>query len=350
MKKNILIKISVLLDMIKGFIISVGLKLLIVLFICVILHNALKMTEISTKYSGKYKNLVPVYQSKMMNVYSVGYGDKTIVILPGFGSQSPIIQYKTLIDSLKDKYRVVVVEYFGYGYSMGISKERTNENIVYEIKTALDFLEIPNNYILMPHSISNMYAMYFSKAYPESVDAIISIDGLYPAEIKDEYYKLKMNDTVKNINFTSIVEYSGFARALSYIKPDIFYIDKMQEKNSIYTKDDIKVYRNRIGSSYLTRTMVREIKMAKQNMEQLKDFKYTDNLPVLQILSADTVKEYSDVKKNGDSKVDLNDLSQNVITNPNIQKTVTIKGDHMLQLSNTEELTKTIIDFLTSIE
>ena len=41
----------------------------------------------------------------------VGKGSKTIVILSGFGMQSPIIQYKTLVDGLKDEYKVVIVEY-----------------------------------------------------------------------------------------------------------------------------------------------------------------------------------------------------------------------------------------------
>ena len=349
MKNKVFLKIGVFFDVLKGFIISVGLKLLIVILFCTIIHNVLKMTELSSKYSGEYKNLIPIYQSKMLNVYSKGSGDKTIVILPGFGSQSPIMQYKPLIEAFKDEYRVIVIEYFGYGYSMEISEERTNENMASEIKLALDYLGISDKFILMPHSISNMYAMCFSIMYPEKVEAIISIDGLYPAEIKDDYYKIKMDDMKKNVNFTSIVEYTGFARILSYLKPSIFYIDKMKEMTNVYTSEDIKIYRNRIGSSYLTRTMVREINNTKQNMEQLKDFKYRDDLPVLQVLSSDTVKEYSDAKKNGDSKIDLKELSNNVISNYDIQKIVIINGDHMLQLTNINELAKEIRSFLINL-
>ena len=120
MLNKILFKIFGVLDAIKDFLVHWGLKILVLLFVCMILHNVVKMSEISTRYTGQYKNLVMVYpeENKMMNIYTVGEGPKTIVILAGFGSQSPIIQYKALADGLKDEYKVAIVEYFGYGYSM----------------------------------------------------------------------------------------------------------------------------------------------------------------------------------------------------------------------------------------
>lgn len=350
MLNKILFKIFGVFELIKEFFVTWGLKILLVLFVCMILHNVFKMSEISTRYTGQYKNLVMVYEEdkKMMNVYTVGEGPKTIVILAGFGSQSPIIQYKALAESLKDEYKVAIVEYFGYGYSMSMKKERNSENIVNEVKKALELYGVNGPYVLMPHSHSHIYAMHFQKAYPELVQGIVSIDGMIPAEINDEYYKNKQRDDVANINITSIFELTGFERILSYLREDIFYIDRMRTMPEIYGKEELNVYRNRIGSNYLSWTMIREINRLDENMNDAMDYKYPEHLPTLQILATDTVKQYEDAKKNLGAKVDLNELATSIITNPEIQKVETVEGDHMLHLTNVNDLAATIKLFLVT--
>lgn len=349
-KKFILLVFGII-DEIKDFLLVWGIRIGIFLFICMIFHNVVKMSEISTRYTGEYKKLVEVYpeENKMMNIYATGSGSKTIVILPGFGSQSPIMQYKTLVDGLKSSYRVVVVEYFGYGYSMGIDKERTNSNISYEIKKALESAEISGPYILMPHSLSNVYAMHFESTYPELVQAIISIDGLYPVEVKDKYHLQKQNDNIANIRMTSIFELTGFERVLSYVSPKAFYIDKMKAMPDIYGKEEISIYRNRIGSSYLTRTMVREIENIVNNMNEMQDYAYPEYLPVLSILSSDSVAQYDNAKAKLGASVDLKQIAEYSRTNTGIQKVQIVTGDHMLQLSNPNELLTKIENFLVTI-
>ncbi len=351
MLNKILFKIFGLFDAIKDFLVTWGIKIAVVIFILMILHNIVKMSEISSRYTGQYKKLVPVYEEedKMMNVYSIGEGPKTIVVLPGFGSQSPIIQYKTIAEGLKEQYKVVIVEYFGYGYSMSMKAHpRTNENIAAEIKKALESYGVQGPYILMPHSHSAVYAMYFQQAYPELVQGIISIDGKYPAELNEEYYQIKQREEKSNINITSIFELTGFERILSYVKEDIFYIDKMKKMPEMFGKEELSVYRNRIGSNYLSRTMVREINKLEENMKEMQNYVYPDYVPVLQILSSDTVKQYEEVKKNGEATVDLNELADKLITNPLIQTIQVVEGDHMLQLSNPDELNSTIRAFLAA--
>ena len=351
MLNKILFKIFGLFELIKEFLVTWGLKILLFLFICMILHNVFKMSEISTRYTGQYKNLVMVdeEEKKMMNIYTVGEGPKTIVILAGFGSQSPIIQYKALADGLKDEYKVAIVEYYGYGYSMSMKKDpRTNENIVNEVKKALEVYGVTGPYVLMPHSHSHIYAMHFQKTYPELVQGIVSIDGLVPTEINDTYYKTKQKDDIANINITSIFELTGFERILSYVREDIFYIDRMRTMPEIYGKEELNVYRNRIGSNYLSRTMVREINKLEDNMEELMDYKYPDYLPTLQILSSDTIKEYEEAKKNLGATVDHMDLSTSLVTNTDIQKIEVVEGDHMLHLTNVNDLVATIKLFLVT--
>ena len=350
MINKILFKIFGLFDLIKDFIVAWGLKILLFLLICMILHNVYKMSEISTRYTGQYKNLVMVdsESKKMMNVYTVGEGPKTLVILAEFGSQAPIIQYKALAEGLKDEYKVAIVEYFGYGYSMSMKKERSNENIVNEVKTALELYGVTGPYVLVPHDHSHIYAMHFQKAYPELVQGIVSIDGLIPSVINDTYHAQKQKDDTANINLTSLFELTGFERIVSYLREDIFYIDVMRTMPEIFGKEEISVYRNRIGSNYLTFTMLRERKKLEDNMKEVMDYQYPDNLPTLQILSSDTINQYNDAKKNFGATADINTLATSIITNSEIQKVEVIDGDHMLHLTNVNDLVATIKLFLAT--
>lgn len=334
-------------DSVRQFVLSVFMFVAITILICVVVHNVLKMGEISSKYSGEYKNLLAVSETKLMNVYVTGSGDKTVVILPDFGSQSPIIQYKAITDKLKDNYRVVVIEYYGYGFSMSAETERTNENIIAEIKKAMEKSNIYDKLILIPHGTSNVYAMYYQEKYPEDIEAIISIDGTYPCEINEEYLVNKVNDLKNNTVLTSIIELTGIFRVLSYVKPETFNIDKMQS-NISYEYEDISIYRNRIGSNHLTSSMVKEIRNLKTNMEEIKDYKYPGYLPVLNILSTETVKEYMEYKENGDTKKDLKLLIYDVITNSNTQKIVEVQGNHLIQLTNSDEVNSQINSFINS--
>lgn len=52
-----------------------------------------------------------------MNVLIQGEGKQTIVLIPGFGTGAPALDFKPLIDELSPFYKVVAVEPFGYGLS-----------------------------------------------------------------------------------------------------------------------------------------------------------------------------------------------------------------------------------------
>lgn len=348
MLNKILFKIFGLFDLLKDFLVHWGIRILLVVMVFMILHNVIKMSEVTTFYKGEYKTLVSGSEEtkKLMNVYTVGEGEKTIVILPEFGAQSPVIEYKTIVEALRNEYKVAVVEYYGYGYSMSTSVPRTNEKIASEIRMALQEREVYGPYVLVAHDTSNIYAMYFQEHYPDLVSSIISIDGWYPAEIEDSYRAEQIAKYVSNINLTSIFELTGFERIASYVSPKTFYIDKMQAIPNMYTKEDFSVYRNRIGSQYLSRTMVKEAQKLEENMMEMKDYKYPEELPVLEILATETVNMYNYDKEQKKTTITLKKLAEDVITKSDNQKIVEIKGDKQLQLTNSTELNATIKDFL----
>jgi len=345
--KGLLYSIAILLDNIRKFFVSTLIKLILIMLIVGIVHNVIKMSEISTRYTGQYKNLEFIYDSKMMNVYQTSDGEKTVVILAKYGTESPIIQYKNLMEELKVNYKVVVVEYFGYGYSMGTDKERTNEQIVSEVKTALEQAAIPGPYVFLTHGLSDIYAMEFQKEYPDLVSGIVSIDPVYPNEMKDQTIKEAWKDYIVNVRITSVVEFSGFARVASYIKEDLFNIDKMKNNPEVFTNNDVNIYRQRIGSSYLTSTMVREINEAPNNLEKLEGYQYPDYLPTKQILTTYHNNKYQGYKDQG-AKVTEDELANELISNSAIQTVVKISGDNTPEFSNPKVLVQEITDFLQS--
>ena len=83
-------------------------------------------------------------------------------------------------------------------------------------------------------------------------------------------------------------------------------------------------------------------------MNEMKEYKYPTYLPVLELLSSESVKLYSYDKDSGASKVNLYELANNVITNPEIQRMSLIEGDYMLQLTNPTTTINTIKNFLAS--
>ncbi|MED3576139.1 alpha/beta hydrolase, partial [Cytobacillus praedii] len=118
---------------------------------------------------------------KNMNVTIQGKGEETVVLLPGFGTAAPALDFKLLVDELSPFYKVVVIEPFGYGLSDETEKERSTENIVSEIHEALLQLNI-DRYTLMGHSIAGIYGLDYVNKYPNEVSAFVGIDSSVPTQ------------------------------------------------------------------------------------------------------------------------------------------------------------------------
>ena len=313
-------KFGILYDTIKGMVIVFIIFVLIVFFASSIIHNLLRIIEVSNGYTGKYKNLYNA-GNEMMNIYTVGDNEKTIVILPAFGKSSPIMEYKGLADYLSSFYRVVIVEPLGYGYSLSTKEERTSEKIVNELRDGLNNAEIYGPYILMTFQNSSLYANYYSEKYPEEVSGIVSIDGIYPESLENEEFKDKyLPNLMSNVRFYSIASLSGIFRWECFVTPERFNLDKAKNNNA-YGQEELKIYRNRIANKFLTKAMRNEFYKLKDNLEEQKNFKYSQNLPTLQIITTNYRDEYSERNEN------LAKYAKNLITNDKIQVIRTLEGD-----------------------
>ena len=115
-----------------------------------------------------------------MHVYSVGEGDKTLVLMAASGTVCPSLDFKSLYSSLSDDYKIVVVEKFGYGYSDTVNRPRDVASVLSDTRAALSGAGIDGPYILCPHSYSGLEALYWAQTYPDEVEAIIGLDMAFP--------------------------------------------------------------------------------------------------------------------------------------------------------------------------
>lgn len=118
-----------------------------------------------------------------MCVYTEGSGEHTIVFMSGYGTPSPILDFKPLYDKLGDDYRIVVVEKFGYGFSDETDMSRDIDTMLGQTREALKGAGIEAPYILCPHSASGIEAIYWAQKYPEEIEGITALDIAVPGSI-----------------------------------------------------------------------------------------------------------------------------------------------------------------------
>jgi len=207
-----------------------------------------------------------------MSIYTEGTGDKTLVFLSGGGTCSPILDFKSLYSLLSSKYRIAVVEKFGYGFSDVVDKERNIDSILADTRAALHAAGIEAPYILCPHSMSGLEALYWAQQYPEEVSAIIGLDIAVP-----QYYE-NININLPLIRIGQWAAKMGITRLI----PGISESDAIRHG----TLKDVEKeqYRAVFYNRTATTTMINETKAVKENAKTVEHLG-TPQLPMLLFIS-----------------------------------------------------------------
>lgn len=227
--------------------------------------------------------------------------------------------------------KVVVVESFGYGWSDLTKKERTVENIVKEIRTALKAANIPGPYILMPHSISGIYSMYYANKYPNEVRAVIGIDLTLP---KVSNSNAKISDSHAIPKFISYLAPIGIVRLASYLIPDLF---SPSAEEGVYSEENLKVTRAISAWNTYNENIVNETNKIARNIDKTVNMTFPSDMPVL-------LFNKEELEVNEDGKTHLNFYQTQII------KKVTLKGDHYLHWTRYKEMSEYVNDFTETFE
>ncbi|WP_315795705.1 alpha/beta hydrolase [Paenibacillus sp. BIC5C1] len=259
---------------------------------------------------------------KQMNVSIQGKGEETIVLLPGFGTASPALDFKPLISELSPYYKVVVVEPFGYGLSDQTERERSTANIVSEIHEALQSLHI-DRYILMGHSISGIYSLDYVNKYPNEVSAFVGLDSSVPT-ISEQ--KIDSSDTQPIKWFRNL----GFARLQLKLSADPYDGLPYDEQ----TKEQLNIM---IRKNMYNTTQLNEAESMYSNFKAAEQLTFPVNLPVLFF-----------VQKNHPAAENWIPEHEKLIENTVHSEVVLLEANHYLYRSHAKEIAEKFRGFMTS--
>ncbi|MDE6747212.1 MAG: alpha/beta hydrolase [Oscillospiraceae bacterium] len=193
-----------------------------------------------------------------MNVYSEGDGDVTLVFMSGGGTCSPVLDFKSLYSLLSDKYRIAVVEKFGYGFSDVVDKERDIDTILEDTRAALSAAGLEAPYVLCPHSMSGLEALRWAQKYPDEVAAIIGLDMAVPGY----YEEMKIN--IPLMRLATFAAQVGVTRLI----PSIAESDAIQY--GTLSEEEKELYRAVFYRRTATVTMINETAAVKENAKTVE--------------------------------------------------------------------------------
>ena len=210
-----------------------------------------------------------VVNGHQMNVYIKGEGSETIVFLSGAGIASPILDFKNLTDSLSKKYKVVVVERAGYGYSEDSNQSRDVMEVLSETRQALSQANVTGPFIILSHSMASLESLAWQEKYPDEVKALVGLDWALPASYED----LKDNQALLTVAY-----WSSKIGLLRYF-PESFYI-----KNPTLTETERQQYKLLAYKQLMSQAMLHESRLAKENAKKVPS-SINPKIPALLLVS-----------------------------------------------------------------
>ena len=277
--------------------------ILLVMLISFVNHKIkLKKENELFKTNGK---LVEV-NNHNINVYISGNSDSdiTLVFMSGAGTCSPTLDFKTLYSLFENDYQIAVVEKSGYGFSDISDANRDIDTILYETRESLTKAGIENTkYVLFPHSMSGIEALYWANKYPNEIKGIVGLDPSVPKA----YENMEINTTLFGIaKFGSNIGLTRFIPSIVDSSAAIKYGNLTDEEKELYR---IIFYRRTATTS-----MINEAKSIKENAKKLEQID-TTNVPMLFFVSNGEgtgyskeewrkfIVDYIDSKQNGEYKL-----------------------------------------------
>lgn len=289
-----------------------------ILLIFVLFHQI--MLKVEEPLRAPLGQLVEVDGHKM-SVYTEGAGDKTLVFLSGSDTPSPILDFKSLFSLLYDQYRIVVVERFGYGFSDIVDKPRDIATVLSETRAALAAADIDGPYVLCPHSMSGLEALYWAQQYPEEVEAIVGLDMAVPEAYKNFKNNVFM-DAASQLNAkTGIIRLLPLLNELDCVKHGTL---TEEEKNIVHAL----LYKN-----FSNRTTINELKYVSENAT-IVGAGEIPQVPMLLFISNDT------------STTELTDATQRYANTVENAKVIQLDCPHYVQDYEYNRISKEIKAFL----
>lgn len=254
-----------------------------------------------------------------MNIYVEGDGDHTIVFMSGWGTESPIYDFRPLYSKLSDDYKCVVIEKFGYGFSDEIDGERDFDTILRQDREALEMMGIEGPFILCPHSLSGLEATLWAQKYPKEVEAIVGLDMSVAKECFSNRSTVRLNKAVK---------FSGINRFMMTIS----------DVEEGYTDTEWKQYTALVCRNMANDTVCHEDEAIDQVCEEINAAALPDT-PTLQFISTYN-SNYEYWKSNHQELVDASSFGE----------LIELDCGHYLHQYESERIAEEMKDFIEGLK
>jgi pimeloyl-ACP methyl ester carboxylesterase len=255
----------------------------------------------------------------------------TIIYLTGYNNFAPIMEFKPFAKKLSDKYRIVIIEPFGYGLSDIVDEERTLENVASEYHAAIKEIGL-EKYYLMGHSIGGLYSLQLANQYPDEVLGFIGIDSTVPnQEDVAKLFNIPLQTVFKFVLcMTKGCNKIGLTNLIEKKNPNA-----MLPIDEDYTEEEYKAFRisKRRNSN---KTLFNEINNLENNLIKARELKFPENVPVLNLIAFDKGK-YNELWKK---------LHHDVITETVRSKVIVLEGTHLLHHDNKEGFLKEVREWV----
>ncbi|CAG9613365.1 hypothetical protein BACCIP111899_02580 [Bacillus rhizoplanae] len=314
------------------------LKHIFVIFIAVILlvsvsvfiyHNYQLSKEAALiKNEGTLIN----FNNKKINVYNEGNGEDTYVFMSGSGIAAPVYELKGLYSKFSKENKIAVIERAGYGYSDVFHDDRDIDTILEQTREALIKSGNKPPYILVPHSLSGLEAIYWAQKYPSEIKAIIALDIGLPQQYVT--YKMSLVDSLK-IKGMNILTKIGFQRLV----PSATYNPKVIQQ-SFLTEHEKEIYKALSYKQAFNDDMEQEL------LQSYNNGKKSINLPIPKetpILFIDAIADqYKNSKYTKQQNKDYEEFADRLL----IADVKIIEGTHSIYLYAPDEIYNLAMDFI----
>ena len=259
-----------------------------------------------------------------MNVYVEGDGPETIVFLSGAGIASPILDFKNVSDALSNRYKVVIVERAGYGYSDDSNHSRDVMEVLSETRQALSQANVTGPFIILSHSMASLESLAWQEKYPDEVKALIGLDWALPASYED----LKDNQALLTVAY-----WTSKIGLLRYF-PESFYI-----KNPTLTESERKQYKLLAYKQLMSQAMLHESQTVKENAKKVPS-SINPKIPTLLLVSNGQGTSFS--------QSEWHHFAEKFASEQSNVKVIYMDAPHDLYHYQSHEIVSQIEDFLKS--
>lgn len=259
-----------------------------------------------------------------VNVVVTGDGQRTVVLLSGYGTPSPVLDFTPLVRELEETYTVVVMERFGYGYADLDVKERTVKNVSTELHDALATLNV-KNFVLVAHSLAGIYSLDYVNRFPGEVSALVTIDGTVPEDFAVP------SKTGVGQRFLSV---TGWVRWMTALDPKTTAPSALA---GVYSDREIQQIRLMTIRNYANPATIDENNRSAENFDAVAALTYPSELPVLAFLSQQLI----------DANTQWRPAHEHQLESVGRSELVVLDGGHYLHWTHSTEIAEALNRFLS---